>query len=238
MNNPASPTLYVNANGVYYRKPPAALTIHGAISGSATPVPLTVTVKKPDGSLESTLANFFSAADASRLSALKMNDMGSQIFTTQNDLAEGEYTITVSGGGADPKTVTLVIDKTGPAITAVTPQAGGIITEGSDVQAALADISGIEESKAHYQKEGSSEASIDLPTTSPYKATLPTSLAEGKYEVWFTAKDKLGNETTSPRMTVWNDTAVPVLADIKVDGNTNTTVYSKAVMEKRRMQMA
>ena len=219
-----SPTPFVNTNGAYYRKSPVKLKIAGT-TNDASSVPLTVTVKNSGGNVP--LANFFSAADASRLTTLQMNDTGSPIFTTKNDLDDGEYTITVSGGSADPKTVALVIDTKGPAITAVTPQNRGVITAGYEIQTALSDISGIKEAKAYYQKEGGVRKEIALPAVSPYKAVLPTPLAEGKYEVWFSAKDNLENEAVSAKMTVWNDSAPPSLTDVKVNTETGNTVYIK-----------
>ena len=223
VDNPLVP--YVNANGVYYRKPPVKLKITGTTT-VAPPGPLTVTVQR-NGSPE-TSSNFFSAADAGTVTSLRMNNTVNQEFTTKADLSDGEYTIKAENDDAPARTVTLVIDTEGPSITPVTPQAGGIIRAGGTLQAVLSDIAGIAEAKAYYQKEGGSEVSLSLPTTSPYTVNLPASLDKGKYEVWFYAKDKLGNERISSKMTVWNDTENPALTDVKVNGKDGVQVYSNS----------
>ena len=225
VNDPPSSTPFVNKNGVHYRKSSAQFTIHG-ISSSASSVPLRVTVKK-NGTPLTDLGDFFTNGDTVR--DLKMNaPAGNRTFSTKN-LADGEYTITANGGSAPEKTVILVIDNTGPGITPITPQDEGIIRAGDNLQAALSDTSGIAEAKVYYKKEGGTERSISLPSTSSYKAQLPSPLpdGEGKYAVRFYAKDKLGNETTSPEMTVWNDTRAPELNDITVNDKPGNTVYVK-----------
>ena len=223
VDNPLVP--YVNANGVYYRKPPVKLKITGTTT-VAPPGPLTVTVQR-NGSPE-TSSNFFSAADAGIVTSLRMNNTVNQEFTTKADLSDGEYTIKAENDDAPARTVTLVIDTEGPSIAPVTPQVGGIIRAGGTLQAVLSDIAGIAEAKAYYQKEGGSEVSLSLPTASPYTVNLPASLDKGKYEVWFYAKDRLGNERTSSKMTVWNDTENPALTDVKVNGKDGVQVYSNS----------
>ena len=218
-----TPNPFVNKDGIYYRKKPATLKIVGHTT-APTAVHLTVTVKKNGGT--ATLSDFFSSSDVTTLNALTM-DGTTRSFSTKADIEDGEYAVTASGGGAPEKTVTVVIDNQGPDITPVAPQDGGIITTGYKLQAALSDTSGIQEAKAYYKKDGGAENPLALSTTSPYTATLPPSLTEGKYEVWFTAKDRLGNEKTSEKMVVWYDTASPVLADVTINGKEDPQVYSK-----------
>ncbi|MEL3909511.1 MAG: hypothetical protein P1P58_00590, partial [Treponema sp.] len=151
--------------------------------------------------------------------------------TPQTDGSDdGRYVFTVKSGTVQKEYV-VIVDTKGPTITPIEPQAG----YRTDTPRPAFNISLVDDTlpiksgtiKAHYKKEGGTlqEFSFSgLNTT----GTPGSDLDEGKYEVYFSAKDELENTGQSSPISFFVDKADPVLSDVQINNKTGNTVMIKA----------
>jgi len=255
MSNPASP---YTKDGKAYVPGNFTLSAKGSYGGDSQ-LDLEIAVVKGDNTPYADLPSlFYSAtlnganasavtATAHTISGLKSGkkDMPAADYTylltfqpnKNTHEHDGSYIFALKRGTVEKRYV-VAVDTTGPAITPVSPQAGGIIMPGGELQAAISDVSDVDISTvtAHYQKAGGAEQELPLSASSSgYKATLPLALAEGAYEIWFSAKDKLGNETNTAlsKIAVWYDTDNPAaVLTVKKAGETGFSDSSEVIVKE------
>ena len=132
---------------------------------------------------------------------------------------------------SDSVRVTIQKDRTGPTINVISPVGDYLSKRKPEFEVSITDGSGIKNNtaKVHYKNLATSVIeNKDLTENSgSYSFTPPSDLDGNKYEFWFSAEDKAGNSTETSHRTVTIDTDNPVLADVKVDGKGNSTVYIK-----------
>ncbi|MEL3902679.1 MAG: Ig-like domain-containing protein [Treponema phagedenis] len=153
------------------------------------------------------------------------------ITFTPGTAADGRYVFTLLSGTVKTECVVRV-DTKGPSITQIYPQDGALFDPAKPCTVSIFDISDIKEAQVHYKYNGGDENTVALlKNDNVYEKALDSTAAEGKYEIWFTAKDMLGNERSTDPVTVWYDTANPVIKDVSISidskPHTETIVYVK-----------
>ncbi len=138
-------------------------------------------------------------------------------FTPKSTAEDGRYIFELSGNGEKVKTI-VVIDKKAPTVTPVYPAAGVELHDGDKLKVAFSDISGVKNdtAKVHIQKVGGTEEirtlAIDSDGVYYYDLDEDADLGdEGKYQVWFTIDDGVGNHAAENKITVFYDKELPDL---------------------------
>ena len=140
-----------------------------------------------------------------------------------------------AGNTSDSVRVNIVKDTAGPVINVISPLETSVTTKRPVFKASISDnLAGIDATttKVHYKKEGAASFTSQTLTKGgdgSYSFTPSTDLDEGKYELYFSAKDTLGNstDTTSLHQQLTIDITPPALADVKVNNKTDNIVYIK-----------
>ena len=140
-----------------------------------------------------------------------------------------------AGNTSDSVRVNIVKDTAGPVINVISPLETSVTTKRPVFKASISDnLAGINATttKVHYKKEGAASfipQTLTKGSDGSYSFTPSTDLDEGKYELYFSAKDTLGNstDTTSLHQQLTIDITPPALADVKVNNKAESMVYIK-----------
>lgn len=235
-NTPAD-TVKKNA-GVLYAKGQFKVKIGGILATApAAGLPIEVEIRKEGTPPTVDPGDFFDNWNPAAKPKILTTNTPSE-YTVKPSVDAGEYTITITAQGQE-RSQTVVVDKTGPAITIVEPSTVASTTQRPVFKASISDNAGIKAGSAnvYYKKvtvpPSIAEHSFTLVKDSDgsYSFTPASDMEEGTYELYFSAEDTLGNKTTTettPRQKIIIDTALPALADVKVNSKAESLVYIKS----------
>ena len=235
-NTPAD-TVKKNA-GVLYAKGQFKVKIGGILATApAAGLPIEVEIKKEGTPPTVDPGDFFDNWNPAAKPKILTTNTPSE-YTVKPSVDAGEYTITITAQGQE-RSQTVVVDKTGPAITIVEPSTVASTTQRPVFKASISDNAGIKagSAKVYYKKvtvpPSIAEHSFTLVKDSDgsYSFTPASDMEEGTYELYFSAEDTLGNKTTTettPRQKIIIDTALPALTEVKVNSKAGSLVYIKS----------